>query len=102
MIVSKQTEAEAIAREFVRGSIIEQATTRLVTQIVEELLAMKAEQVAPLKAELERLEEVKRTIRVNAIKAMGCTEEQADAFANGTSEVPFVMAMAEYLHRVKP
>jgi hypothetical protein len=99
MIVTKHSEAEAIAREFVRGSIIEQATVRLVTQIVEEMLAVKAEQVGPLKAELERLEDVRNCIRLNAIKGMGCSEEEAEAYANGTSNTPFVVAMAEFLSK---
>jgi|GEM_PF-3140381 len=53
--------------------------------------------LSSLRTEHQRLEYVRDTIRVNAKKAMGCSDAEADAYANGTSEVPFIQAMCDFI-----
>ena len=94
-------EAETLALSMVRGSIIEKATVRFLTQVIEELAAAKAEQIAPLQAEITRLGTIKATIIVNAMK-VGCSREEAEALADGTSDKTFVDVMAEHFAKARP
>lgn len=94
-------EAETLALSMVRGSIIEKATVRFLTQAIEELAAMKAEQIAPLKAEIDRLSTIKATIVVNTMRA-GYSREEAEAVADGTSDKTFYDVMAEHFAKASP
>ena len=83
---------DALALEMVRDSIVEKATARFIAQIVAEVEAEKRE----LRSEVGRLQLVRATIYTNA-RHMGCLDEEAKAYADGTSEKPFIEAMVEYV-----
>jgi len=89
-------EARRMAEKVVRGSIVEKATIQFITQIVEEITLS---QIKPLQAQVHRLKHVEDTIRVNAIKGMGCTDEEADAYVNGTAEKTFIEAMSDHVQK---
>lgn len=93
-------EAEALSLSLVRDSIIEKATVRFLTQVIEELAAAKAEQIAPLQAEITRLNTIKATIVVNAMK-VGCSREEAEALADGTSDKTFVDVVSEHFAKAR-
>ena len=82
----KRNELDRLARSIVRDSIAEKAVARLVSQVI-----------AEINSEAVRLLQVRNTIRINAIKGMGCTKAEADAYANGTAEKTFVEAMTEHI-----
>lgn len=52
-------------------------------------------EVADAAEDAARFREVRATIYVNAIHGLGCTEEEATAYADGTSEKTFVQALIE-------
>ncbi|MBO9430571.1 hypothetical protein [Sulfitobacter sp. R18_1] len=52
-------------------------------------------EVADVAEDAARFREVRATIYVNAIHGLGCTEEEATAYADGTSEKTFVQALIE-------
>ena len=83
---------DALALEMVRDSIVEKATARFIAQIVAEVEAKERE----LRSEVGRLQLVRATIYTNA-RHMGCLDEEAKAYADGTSEKPFIEAMVEYV-----
>lgn len=86
-------QLDDLARSMVRDSILEKAATRFIAQISAEY----GQIISELKSEIARLEHVKATIRVNAVKGMGCSETEADAYANGTAEKTFIEAMSEHV-----
>lgn len=51
--------------------------------------------VADAAEEATRLKGIRAMIFVNAIRGLGCTEEEATAYADGTSEKTFVQALIE-------
>lgn len=44
-----------------------------------------------------KLMQVRATILVNAVRGMGCSNEEAHAYADGTADKPFITAMCEYI-----
>ena len=93
-------EAETLALSLVRDSIVEKATVRFLTQVIEELAAAKAEQIAPLQAEITRLNTIKATIVINTMKA-GYSREEAEAVADGTSDKNFYGVMSEHFASIR-
>lgn len=59
------------------------------------LVSDRINEVADAAEDAARLKTVRATIYVNAIHGLGCTEEEATAYADGTSEKTFVQALIE-------
>ena len=59
------------------------------------LVSDRINEAADAAEDAARFREVRATIYVNAIHGLGCTEEEATAYADGTSEKTFVQALIE-------